>query len=99
MGSGKLILQGNGYASISPGGSNKLTRLSPWKIQPKGAPNIQNGNKTTKTSGGRNSNMDHVSSKDLQETPTLATKHYNLPTWGHIKTLKNLVSQQGMPPS
>ena len=38
--SGKLILQGKGYACISPDVSNQLF---PWKIQPKGAPGIQNG--------------------------------------------------------
>ena len=48
--SGKLILQGKGYACISPGRSNKLF---PWKIRPKGAPNIQNGDETTRTLGGR----------------------------------------------
>ena len=100
MGSGKLILHGNGYTSISPDGSNKLTRLSPWKIQPKGAPNIQNGNETAKTPGGSNSNMDHVSSKDLQEAPPLATSTLQSPHLGTYKNiLKILVSQQGMPQS
>ena len=32
----KLILQGKGYASISPDGSNKLTWLPPQKIQLRG---------------------------------------------------------------
>ena len=34
----KLILQGKGYACISPDGSNKLTWLPLWKSQPKGPP-------------------------------------------------------------
>ena len=34
----KLILQGKGYASISPDGSNKLTWLPPQKIQLRGPP-------------------------------------------------------------
>ena len=36
--SGKLILQGKGYACISPDGSNKLTWLPLWKIRPKRPP-------------------------------------------------------------
>ena len=36
--SGKLILQGKGYACISPDGSNKLTWLPLRKILPKGPP-------------------------------------------------------------
>ena len=68
--SGKLILQGKGYACISPDGSNKLF---PQKIQPKGALSLQNGDETTRTLGGRNSNMGHDSSKDLQEVLPSAT--------------------------
>ena len=48
--SGKLISWGKGDACISPDGSKKLF---PRKIRPKGAPNIQNGDKTTRTPGGR----------------------------------------------
>ena len=54
--SGKLILQGKGYACISPDGSDELTWLPLRKIQPKGALDIQNRNETTKNPGGRNSN-------------------------------------------
>ena len=54
--SGKLILQGKGFACISPDGSKELTWLPLWKIQTKGAPDIQNRDKTTKNRGGRNSN-------------------------------------------
>ena len=42
------------------------------KIQPYGAPGIQNADET-KTPGGRNSNTGHGSSKDLQKGPPLAT--------------------------
>ena len=65
----KLILQGKGYACISPDGSNKLTWLPLQKIRLKGAPGLQNGEGTTKTPGGRNSNMGHGGSKDILETP------------------------------
>ena len=47
----KLILQEKGYTSISPDRSNKLTWLPLQKIQPKGAPNIQTRDKTSKTPG------------------------------------------------
>ena len=63
--SGKLILQGREYACISPDGSNKLTWLPLRKIRPKGAPGLQNADGTTRTPGGRNSNMGHGGSKDL----------------------------------
>ena len=90
--SGKLNLQGKGYACISPDGSNELTWLPLQKIRPKGGPSLQNGDRSTKTPGGRNSNTGH-----WQHSP------YDLPTWGKIKTLtnqtKNLVSQQEMPRS
>ena len=69
--SGKLILQGKGFASIPPDGSNELTWLPLRKISPKGAPGLQNGDETTRTLGGRNSNMGHGGSKDLQEAPPL----------------------------
>ena len=64
----KLILQGKGYASISPDGSNKLIWLPLQKIQPKGAPNIQTRDNTTKTSGRRNSNTSHGDFKNFQKT-------------------------------
>ena len=69
--SGKLILQGKGYACISLDGSKELTRLPNWRVRPKGAPGIQNGDETTKTPGGRNSNTGPVSSKDLQGSTAL----------------------------
>ena len=100
---GKLILQGNGYACISPDGSNKLTWLPLWKIQPKGAPRLQNRDKTTKTPGGRNPNTGHGGPKDHRKRHPRQHQPYDCPTWGHIETLtsqaENLVSQQGMPRS
>ena len=71
--SGKLILQGKGYASISKDGSNKLIWLPLQEIQPKGTLGIQTGDETTKTPEGRNSNVGHVGSKDIQEAPPSAT--------------------------
>ena len=62
----KLILQGKGYACVSPDVSNE-SWLPLQEIQPKGAPGLQNRDKTTKTPVGRNSNTGHGGSKDLQE--------------------------------
>ena len=64
----KLILQGKGYASISPDGSNELTWLPLRKIKPKGARDIQTGDQTTKTPGRRNSNTSHGSFKNFHKT-------------------------------
>ena len=58
-----------GYACISLDGSNELTWLSLWKIQPKGAPGLQHRGETTKTPGRRNFNTGHGGSKDLQKAP------------------------------
>ena len=63
----KLILQGKQYASISPHGSNELTWLPLQKIRPKGAPNIQTRDETTKTPGRRNSSTSHGSFKNFQK--------------------------------
>ena len=84
--SGKLILQGKGYACISPNGSNELTWLRLPKIRLKGAPSLQNREETTKTPGGRNSNMGHGGSKDLQEAPPSAASTLWSP---HLGTNKN----------
>ena len=70
---GKLILQGKGYACISPDGSNKLSWLPLWKIHPKGASGVQNKDKKTKPPGGRNSSTSHGGSKTLQEAPPLTS--------------------------
>ena len=69
----KLILQGKGYASVSPDGSNELTWLPLWNIQSKRAPNIQTRDETTKTPGGRNSSISHGSFKNFQKTPHLTS--------------------------
>ena len=37
------------------------------QFDPRGPPDIQNGDETTRTPGGRNSNTGHDGSKDLQE--------------------------------
>ena len=64
----KLILQGKGYASISPDGSSELTWLPFWKIRPKAAPKFQIRDKTTKTSRGKNSSSSHGGFKNFQKT-------------------------------
>ena len=56
-----------------PDGSNKLTWLPLRKIRPKGAPGIQNGDETTRTPEGRNSNMGHGGSKDQEVPPSAAS--------------------------
>ena len=81
-----------------------IQKIFPWKILPKGVPGIQSGDETTKTLGGRNSNMGHVGSKNLQEALALATSTLRPSLLGTgKKTLTNqagnLVSQQGMPQS
>ena len=67
----KLNLQGKGYASVSPDGSNELTWLPLWKIRRKRGPNIQTRDDTTKTSGGRNSSTSHGGFKTFQKNATL----------------------------
>ena len=67
--SGKLILQGKGYACISQDGYNELTWLPLPKIRPKGASGVQNKDETKKPPGGRNFNTGHGGSENLQETP------------------------------
>ena len=44
--SGKLILQGKGYAWISPDGPNEIGWLPLWKIRPRGATSIQDREET-----------------------------------------------------
>ena len=101
--SGKLTLQGKGYACISPDGSNELTWLPLWKIRPKGASGLQNRDETTKAPGGRNSNTGHGGSKAPREAPPLVASTLWSPHLGTNKTLtnwgENLVSQQGIPRS
>ena len=63
--SGKLILQGKGYACISQDGYNELPWLSLRKIHPKGASSVQNKDETKKPLGGRNFNTGHGGSENL----------------------------------
>ena len=65
----KLILQGKGYTSNSPDGSNELIWLPLQKIQTKGDPNIQTIDETAKTPGRRNSNTSHGSLKICMAKP------------------------------
>ena len=69
--SGKLILQGKGYACISPDGSNELTWLPLWKIHLGRSSGVQNKKEMTKFPERKNSNTSHGDSKNLQETPPL----------------------------
>ena len=46
--SGKLILQGKGYSSISPDGSNVLNQLPLRQICPRGASSVQDKDEKTK---------------------------------------------------
>ena len=50
--SGKLILQGKGYACISSDGPNEISWLPLRKIRPKGATSIQDREETVKSPGG-----------------------------------------------
>ena len=68
--SGKLILQGKGYACISPDRSNEISWLPLRKIRPRRAPGIQNREEMTKSLGGKNSNTGHGGSKNLQALPS-----------------------------
>ena len=81
----KLILQGRGYASLSLDGSNELTWLPLWKIQPKRASSIQPRDKTTKTLEEINFNTSHGGFKSFKKKKkTRCTRHhrpYDLPTW------------------
>ena len=97
---GKLILQGKGYACISPDGSNELTWLPLQKIRAKGGPSLQDREETAKTPGRRNSNTGHNSSKNLQKTPLSAATTLWSPLLGTNKNThqaENMVSQQEMP--
>ena len=102
--SGKLILQGKGYACISRDESNELTWLPLRKIWPNRASSLQDRGETTKTPGGRNSNTGHGGSKDLQKAPPSAASTLWSPLLGTNKNpynnqAENLVSQQRMPRS
>ena len=57
--SGKLILQGKGYACISSDGPNEISWLPLRKIRPKGATSIQDREETVKSPGGGVSSTSH----------------------------------------
>ena len=67
--SGKLTLQGKGYACISPDGSNEISWLPLRKIRPRGASDIQDREETAKSPGGGVSSTSHGGFKNFQETP------------------------------
>ena len=73
--SGKLILQGKGYACISPDGSNEISWLPLRKIHPRGATSIQDREETAKSPGERVSSTSHGSFKNFHKMPhsTLST--------------------------
>ena len=71
--SGKLILQGKGYACISPDGSNKISWLPLQKICPRGVTDIQDREETVKSPGGGVSSTRHGSFKNFQEMPHLTS--------------------------
>ena len=69
--SGKLILQGKGYAYISPDGPNEIRWLPLQKIRPRGATGIQDREEMAKSPGGGVSSTSHGDFKNFQETPHL----------------------------
>ena len=97
----EIILQGKGYACISPGGSNKLTWLPLWKSQPKGPPAFNIEARQQKPQEEEIPIQAMVALKISRKHRPQWHHPYDLPTWGQIKTLtnqaENLVSQQGMP--
>ena len=69
--SGKLILQGKGYACISPDRPNEISWLPLQKIRPRGDTSIQDREETVKSPGGGVSSTSHGDFKIFQETPHL----------------------------
>ena len=65
--SGKLILQGKGYACISSDGPNEISWLPLRKIHPRGATGIQDGEEMVKSPGGVSSTS-HGNLKNFQQT-------------------------------
>ena len=65
--SGKLILQGKGYACISPDGPNEISWLPLQKIHPRGATSIQDREEMAKSPGGGVSSTSHGNFKTFQE--------------------------------
>ena len=70
--SGKLILQGKGYACISSDGPNEISWLPLRKIHPRGATGIQDGEEMVKSPGGVSSTS-HGGFKNFQEMPHLTS--------------------------
>ena len=95
--SGKLILQGKGYAYISPDGSNKLTWLPPRKFNPRGPPAFKMEMKQQEPREEEIPIQTMVALKISREHSPRRHQPYDLPTWGQIKTLtnqvKNLISR------
>ena len=65
--SGKLILQGKGYACISPDRPNEISWLPLRKIRPRGDTSIQDRQETAKSPGGGVSSTSHGNFKTFQE--------------------------------
>ena len=65
--SGKLILQGKGYACISPDGPNEISWLPLQKIRPREASGIQDREETAKSPGGGVSSRSHGNLKNFQQ--------------------------------
>ena len=65
--SGKLILQGKGYACISPDRPNEISWLPLRKIRPRGDPSIQDREEMAKSPGGGVSSTSHGNFKTFQE--------------------------------
>ena len=65
--SGKLILQGKGYACISPDRPNEISWLPLQKIHPRGATSIQDREEMAKSPGGGVSSTSHGNFKTFQE--------------------------------
>ena len=66
--SGKLILQGKGYAYISPDGSNEVSWLLVRKICPQETISIQDREQKAKFSERGNSSTSHGGFRDFQKT-------------------------------
>ena len=100
--SGELILQGKGYACISPDGSNKLTHGFLFgRSDPRGPPAIETETKEQKC-------WEEEIPIQAMAALKISRKHhprwhqpFYLPSWGQIKTLinkaENLISQQRIP--
>ena len=71
--SGKLILQGKGYACICPDGCNEISWLPLRKIRPRGATDIQDREEMAKSLGGGVSSTSHGGFKNFQEMPHLTS--------------------------